>query len=381
MGKTTKLTTKEFIEKCCKRFGDKYDCSKVNYINSNTKVCIICPEHGEFNIRPYDFLHSMFGCPKCADVYNGKKKAKNKEQFILKAREVHGWKYDYSKVEYKNNSTKVCIICPEHGEFWQTPDSHLNSKAGCPICCGKKKLTTEEFIKRAKEVHGDKYDYSKVEYKNNKTPVTIICPIHGEFLQKPNNHLLGQGCNKCIRNVFDTNSFIKKARKVHSNKYDYSKVQYKRTDEKVCIICPEHGEFWQTPCSHLNKHGCPKCIQWKLEKELSDILIENKIEFQFQKKFEWLGRKTLDFYLPKYNIAIECQGEQHFKPINYFGGKDKFELVEKNDFLKQELCKNNNIIVFYFTNVAIKNVNENIYNKNNFFVDKNELINKLIKKI
>ena len=123
----------------------------------------------------------------------------NKEQFILKAREVHGWKYDYSKVDYKDSHTKVCIICPIHGEFWQKPDNHLNGwgckKCGRKICAKNTRKTTEEFIKRAKDVHGDKYDYSKVEYINSKTKVCIICnekdkngKEHGEFWQTPDNH-------------------------------------------------------------------------------------------------------------------------------------------------------------------------------------------------
>ena len=120
----------------------------------------------------------------------------NREEFIEKARKVHGDKYDYSKVVYKNAITKVCIICPEHGEFWQEAYSHTKG-CKCQACAGSKKLTTEEFIEKARKVHGDKYDYSKVEYKNNRTPICIICPEHGEFWQLPINHLKGCGCKHC----------------------------------------------------------------------------------------------------------------------------------------------------------------------------------------
>ena len=123
------------------------------------------------------------------------------EQFIEKAKQIHGNKYDYSKVEYVNNHTKVCIICPEHGEFWQTPNSHLNGN-GCSSCKGLKKLTTKEFIERAKQVHGNKYDYSKTIYVNKRTKVCIICPIHGEFYQTPHNHVYQkQGCPECGKNM------------------------------------------------------------------------------------------------------------------------------------------------------------------------------------
>ena len=127
------------------------------------------------------------------------------------------------------------------------------------------KLTTENFIERANKIHGNKYDYSKVKYVNNSTKICIICPEHGEFWQTPSNHLAGKGCIKC-RHVKVGNirrktlkSFIDEAKSIHGNKYDYSKMDYITAEKKVCIICPEHGEFWQNPSSHLNGAGCPKC--------------------------------------------------------------------------------------------------------------------------
>ena len=188
-------------------------------------------------------------------------KKKTKEEFIASAREVHGDKYDYSKVEYVCALTKVCIICPEHGDFWQEANSHLRGQ-GCPKCkYEKQSSSTEEFIQKAHKVHGDKYDYSKVEYDGYKTKVCIICPKHGEFWQTPNSHLNGNGCPKCKgeKQTCTTDEFIAKAKKIHGDKYDYSKVEYVNNHTKVCIICPEHGEFWQIPSSHLQGKGCPKC--------------------------------------------------------------------------------------------------------------------------
>ena len=248
-----RCTTKEFIAKAKIVHGDKYDYSKVNYVNNSTKVTIICPVHGEFEQRPSTHL-SGHGCPSCS----GRKKL-TKEEFIKRAKEVHGDKYDYSKVNYVNSSTKVTIICPKHGEFEQTPNLHLKSQ-GCPNCSGNKKMTIEEFIKRAKKVHGDKYDYSKVKYVNAMTKVTIICPIHGEFEQTPAKHLSGSGCIRCVKKKqLTTEEFIEKAREVHGDKYDYSKVNYVNTYTKVTIICPIHGDFEQTPNAHLAGQGCPIC--------------------------------------------------------------------------------------------------------------------------
>ena len=176
------------------------------------------------------------------------------EEFIERARKVHGDKYDYSKVEYVNNSTKVCIICPRHGEFWQTPHNHLNG-SNCPKCVEKYRYSTSEWVEEAKKVHGDKYDYSKVEYKGAFEKVCIICPKHGEFWQKANNHLNGDGCKKCYHDKkrMLVENFIKHANEIHDNKYNYAKVEYKNSRIKACIICPIHGEFWQIAKNHMNR--------------------------------------------------------------------------------------------------------------------------------
>lgn len=189
---------------------------------------------------------------------------KNKTiNFIEKAKKVHGDKYDYSKVEYKTNKDKVCIICPEHGEFWQTPHNHLQNH-GCPKCAGKN-ITTEEFIERAKAVHNNKYDYSLVEYVNSVTDVKIICPTHGVFEQKAGVHLQGHGCLKCgfesgrEKNKFCTEEFIRKSKEIHGDKYDYSLVEYVNSATKVKIICPIHGVFEQRAEGHLGGYGCKQC--------------------------------------------------------------------------------------------------------------------------
>lgn len=153
------------------------------------------------------------------------------EEFVKKAKAVHGDKYDYSLVDYKNNQAKVKIICPLHGIFEQYPENHIRKKSGCPECSRKIKREAsnkEEFIKKAKEIHGDRYDYSLVEYKNSRIKVKIICPIHGIFEQAPGNHLLGAGCPDCSgRKRSTTEEFIQRAKAVHGDKYDYSLADYK----------------------------------------------------------------------------------------------------------------------------------------------------------
>ena len=250
----------------------------------------------------------------------------NTKQFIEKARQIHGDKYDYSKVEYVNTKTKVCIICPEHGEFWMTPHNHIQ-KRGCKIC-GK--------IKQGKSF--DKRDKKKYVEINKR-------------------------------------GFIEKAKQIHGNKYDYSKVEYVNTKTKVCIICPEHGEFWQTPSAHIHlKQGCPKCNESHLERKFEQFLIENGIGYikQCNKKyFSWLDGQSLDFYLPKYNIAIECQGRQHFSEKSFSTHDKRRDLKKqiKYDTIKYGKCKNNNVKLLYFTdNVKYAlSFDIDLYNINNIF--------------
>ena len=356
MGK--KLTKDIFVEKARKVHGDKYDYSKVNYVNSATKVCIICPEHGEFWQTPSVHIRGN-GCYKCGIVKSRKGRITT-EQFIKKAREIHGDKYDYSKVEYKTARDKICIICPEHGEFWQTPNSHLN-KNGCPVCANNTLFTTEQFIKKAREIHGNKYDYSKTNYINAHTKVCIICPEHGEFWQLPLSHINHKsGCPNCCKNrLLTTEEWIRKAREIHGDKYDYSKVEYINQHTKVCIICPEHGEFWQLPNNHINKinhRGCYKCNSagnTNLVYKIENILTENNIHYNREQGFEWLkgkGKMFLDFYVPKYNVAIECHGIQHFESVKLFGGDESFKKLKERDELKYKLCKEHGIKIFYFAN-------------------------------
>ena len=308
-----KLDLKEVIERGKKIYGNVYDYSKTEYTNIDTKITVICPKHGEFQIRP-DHFFKGHGCPKCGNERGGDKNKLSLEEFVEKSRKVHGDKYDYSKVEYVDAKTKICIICPIHGEFWQTPDSHLRG-SGCPKCSPYRsyKYTTEEFIEMARKVHGDKYDYSKVDYKNRLTP--------------------------------------------------------------VCIICPTHGEFWQKPREHFKGNGCQICNESRLEKEIKMLLGENGIDYEAQKRFSWLRYKwpmSLDFYIPKYNIAIECQGEQHFKNREFFC--QDFEERVKMDLLKKELCNKNGVNVLYYSSKYLVPKN---WNKYSVICSKSKLLNEI----
>jgi len=251
--------TETFIKKAILVHGDKYDYSKVEYKKAIKNVIIICKKHGEFLQQPNNHLTGN-ECTKCSILRRSDKSRYTTEIFIDKAKEINGELYDYSNVNYVDSKTKVIIICKEHGEFLQAPNKHLQ-KHKCPKCMCREKRNNEEFIEKAKEIHGDKYDYSKIEYSNSQTKIIIICNNHGEFLQIPNSHIQGMGCIKCANvHKSNTEDFIIKATEIHKDLYDYSKVKYVNSHTKIIIICKEHGEFEQTPSDHLNcKYGCQIC--------------------------------------------------------------------------------------------------------------------------
>ena len=274
------------------------------------------------------------------------------EECLKRFKEVHGDKYDYSKVVFNNVDEKVCIICKEHGEFWQTPYKHINRKQGCPRCSRNVKFTKEDFIKESLKTHVIKYDYSEVEYKNAQKDVKIICPKHGAFLQNANKHRRGGNCPLCAGGSKDTaETFIKKAKEIHGNEYDYSKVNYKNSNTKVEIGCPKHGYFFVKPVYHLQQllGGCPKCKESNGEKAIRTWLEKNNFkigeDYIQEYRFEECKDKLplpFDFYLPKKNILIEFQGKQHYSPYKVFGGEEGFTKTKKHDKIKKEFCKNNN---------------------------------------
>lgn len=383
--RNTKKTTEEFVEQAKSVWGDRYDFSQVDYQGANIKVKVICPEHGEFWVKPLDLLHGH-GCSACAGT-----RRLNNDIFIQRAKEKHGDdRYDYSLINYKNLSDKIPIICHkkdengnEHGIFYQSPRNHLQGD-GCPKCNRSFKKTTEEFIEQARKVHGDKYDYSKSVYVSNKTPIIIICPKHGEFIQKPLSHLQGQGCQKCYYERSGNlrrkslGDFIRQANEIHNGKYDYSKVNYVNGKTPVTIICPKHGEFQQTPEKHINRgQGCPYCSESHMERDCAIYFEKNGIAYERQKKFPWLKYKQylpLDFYLPEFNVAIECQGEQHYRQYDAFTGKRSLEEVTMRDELKNRLCKEHGIEILYLSHSLQIISHSDIYNKNNVFTSIKKMV-------
>ena len=288
------------------------------------------------------------------------------EEIISKALEIHNGKLLFDKSVYMGMNTKMIVTCPIHGDFLIKPASLIHQKQGCKYCSHQSYPSTKEiFEEKATKIHNGKYTYDNVVYKNNKTNVWVTCPIHGDFEVRPDNHLHGSGCPKCGKismaetQKFSKDKFVQLSKKIHGDRYDYSKVEYMDYSTKVRIVCPIHGEFWQTPDSHLHGHGCPHCKESKLENIISNLLSENKIPFVRQKTYPWLkykGNLFIDFYLPSYNIAIECQGLQHYEPTEFFGGEAEFKERIARDSVKKALCEKNGIKMIYFSHKNGENI-------------------------
>lgn len=278
-------------------------------------------------------------------------KLKTKSDFINDAIKKHGQKYDYSKVMYINNTTKVEIVCPQHGSFWITPASHSSTGRGCSKCKGGIQRTQEEFLKLAKQKFPE-FDYSRVSYINSFKKVEIICSQHGSFFITPVRflHDTPHACQKCAKQknhdiLSERGSieiFIQNALKVHGNKYDYSKSTYVGSCKKISIICPTHGEFYMVANNHTSKgYDCPRCSNngvSKKEKEIVDwirTIYSGKI---IENTREIISPKELDIYLPEKNFAIEYNGL-------YWHSGDR---VDKKAHLNKTLeCKQKGIKLFH----------------------------------
>ncbi|WP_425653156.1 hypothetical protein ACPSLZ_13040 [Vibrio campbellii] len=314
VGISQRKTVEQFITEAQAVHGTKYDYSLVDYVSAKSYVTIICSKHGQFNQAPSSHLQGQ-GCNTCANENRGIAQRLSNQEFIEQARSIHGNYYDYSLVNYQGNKERVTIICPKHGKFEQAAGSHTNQGAGC-IKCGfeatkeKQTKTTEQFIDEAKKVHGDTYDYSLVDYQGSMSLVRIVCTKHGEFHQQPTVHLTGSGCRECgfershAAKTFTQDDFLAKAKFHHQDKYDYSKTVYTRSQDTVTITCPKHGDFEQLANSHMIGMGCRKCGS----ESLADI-----------------QRHTTEEFIVK---AKAIHGDKYdYSLVDYISSKDKVKII------------------------------------------------------
>lgn len=261
-----KLTQKEFIAKARKVHGNRFGYNAVKYVNMLVKVQILCRKHGLFWQHPNHHLLGD-GCSVCSRC-----KRLDTQEIVARFVKAHGDRYGYELVQYVNLRTKVQIVCRVHGVFLQLPQEHSVMRRGCPWC--SRSLNTPKMVAKFIAAHGDKYDYSKTVYKGHKEKVTIICRKHGAFEMLPYNFITGVGCRFCGR--FSTQNTIERFVAVHGNRYNYSKVDYKGSKVKVTILCRKHGAFQQDIGAHLRGYGCRKCGTCHQRASLVRTLAEKK---------------------------------------------------------------------------------------------------------
>ncbi len=336
-----KLTTNEFIEKATAVHGGKYDYSKTKYVNSRTKITITCDEHGDFIQTPGAHLYNSDGCPYC----NGGV-SHTQVTFLNNANKKHGHKYDYSEVIYKNSTTKINIICKDHGIFSQRPSDHLRGQ-GCPKCVNDKNRKDKEFTQRAIKIHGKKYDYSKIIYYRIDKKVTIICPNHGEWETTPSTHLSGHGCPKCAHPHMTLDEFLQKAFDTHGPKYEYDKIKLLSSRDKITITCSKHGDFNQRTDLHLSGGGCPEC-QHDKRRLTTEIFIERSrmnhdIKYDYSKVIYTNSHHDVIILCPDHGEFqqkayqhLEGQGCKLCKYIQHPGGYNK-RIFKRNPELAKRL--------------------------------------------
>jgi very-short-patch-repair endonuclease/ribosome-associated toxin RatA of RatAB toxin-antitoxin module len=281
--------------------------------------------------------------------------------------------YDYTKVSFNKLSDVVTIICQKHGEFNKKATLHLH-KSGCVYCC-KNKSNIIHISDVKEKLHRNKY-FNFVDfdvYKNNTQKIEVYCKKANHKSLVDARHLFNNNvnCSYCSNvRSHTTAEWIEKAIDRHQSKYDYSEAEYSGSKNKIKIICPTHGPFYQVPILHINGAGCRSCNRSIGESIISDILNMMSVKFESQKSFDGLKYKNklyFDFYIPSHNLCIEFDGVQHHKAFDFFGGSEKLKDTQLKDEIKNQFCLNNNfnlLRISYSINYKTKDrIRNKIYRK------------------
>lgn len=354
-----RLSQQEFVERAMAAHGKRYDCSRAIYRTQYDGVSVGCGDHGLFTIAPHN-LWKGGGCPNCARAERGMARRLTTEEFVLRANAIHGAKYTYTNTMYTTAKAKVSVTCAVHGDFSVLPSNHLAGR-GCYVCSQERKVvllnnvarhSQEEVIARFKSVHGFKYDYSLVRYIRSIDPVQIGCPEHGLFDQAPVHHFDGKGCPKCAKEItrnanrLNEAEVIERFQNLHGKRFDYSRFRYKDFKAKSLIGCRDtgHGIFEMSAQAHLEGKGCPACSQSKGERFVDEWLRESG--YKFEREFSIpsaagaRGRLRFDFLISEHKVLIEFDGEQHFRPVTFFGSSKETALKVHEEIKRRDKTKN-----------------------------------------
>lgn len=346
---------------------NKYSYNEVVYIDMDTPIKIYCNTCNKFFYQKPKY-HYKSGCDVC-----GRNKVKNSRIISIdvlkeKINNKYGDKYTYDWTTYKNSTSKMKIICPDHGEFWQTPSSHC-ANHGCYWCgidkiSNMKTLSIDVLKDRVLSIHGNLYEYKWETYKNHTTNMTIICKEHGEFKQTPHNHCSGSGCPKCVGKFLTSSELEIEFRKIHGEKYQYDWNTFTNHITKMRMICKKHGDFFLQPYLHKIGTKCPICKASNGETRIRVVLENKNIEFIQEKMFEdcrYVKKLRFDFYLPKHNMCIEYDGIYHFKVTDKTTQED-LDFQKLKDKIKDNYCFVNKIKMIRIHFSDYENI-ENIINR------------------
>lgn len=343
--------------------GKKYDYSITKPVqNKLGKIQYICPIHGIQEQALSNHLQGK-GCRLCANIKRRITKTPSKEEFLSKAKSkginIDEYDFDNFNLLERDEKGRVTFICKKHGPYKDWPSNFLKGH-GCHICYGHSKDDTEVQIQLSK-LHPN-LDFSQAKYseKDKLNRLIVICPKHGIQHISYYNLLNGQGCYYCgrekarIKMITPNEECIQRGHEMFQDAYTYEKTDmYNRDSEgKITITCRKHGDFKILPSNFFKGVGCPKCQESSLEATMRLCLEQNRIDYIYQcsnKFLPWLEKQRIDFYLPVYNAAIECQGGQHFTPTTKFGGEEQFRKQILLDDLKRSRCQNNNVALFYYS--------------------------------
>lgn len=362
-----KLDNDKFIERCKEIHGKStYDYSLVEYNGFKENIKIICKKHGLFNQRAQLHLNGA----KCMNCYKESRNISH-DEFIERCYKIHNFKYDYSNTFFTSSKKKVDIICSIHGNFKQPSYIHLKGSGCPKCARVSHRISQSDFIKRSIVVHNNLYDYSLVKYINHSTKVKIICKEHGEFNQTPNNHMIHKkGCSKCNGGVkYSIDEFIEKSNHIHKNKYDYSQVKYIDASYKVEILCESHGLFNQTPVAHMIGQGCPNCSSSSISKMESKWLDSINVLDQYKHKSLRINNKLffVDAFDPIKNIIYEFYGDYWHGNPNIYKSEDlnksnkvKFGDLYNRTIKRENVLKENGYTIVYIWESDFKNNNNKI---------------------
>ena len=394
-------TFEGFVEKAQKVHGDKYEYIKESFVKTNEKLQIKCKKCG--NIFEQKGISHLCGCG--CTYCNPPHTRLTTEQFKEKISKTHPNLEVLS--EYISSNKPITVRCKIHDYTYITTPHRLRQGANCQKCYDDRRGSTlrksiETVKKELKEIHGDKYEfpYIEKEYVNNKSKITAICKIHGEFKTTLNRLLKGCGCKRCAdilngkKKRLPLDVILKRFNKKHHFKYEYPYIEkeYETTQSLITINCPIHGEYKQKVYIHLDGCGCPTCNESYLERDVNSLLIENNFQTERQKHFDWLRntdtnfKLSIDFFIRNEKICIECQGGQHFYEMEIFGSEEGFTKIKQRDITKYNLCKENGIGMIYITNKKFKRYLKQkqfngIYDKNVLFIEDIEKDNNILFKL